>query len=244
MFGFLPDCGLAAALPVERGSGEEASDSALIEAARHGEVKAFGTLHTRYYTRIYHLAYLKTNNAQDAEDVAAETFVHALANLRRLRLKDNSASVYPRLHRIAVNLIVDGNRKRPPSGVVSLDTPVIAGIRSLLESPLPDGEPMLREIFERREVQQLVRSAIAALPTEQSDVLIYKFLGDLPLREIAPLLGCSEDAAKSLLHRAVVSLRREIKRRVDALDRLEWQRSGSSAAPKDAPEETLHAGRS
>ncbi len=237
-------CGLTAALPGGRGG--ELSDAALIAAAQRGDVKAFGTLHTRYYTRVYHLAYLKTNNAQDAEDVASETFVRALAHLSRYRSKDEDASVYPWLHRIALNLIVDGSRRRPPSGVVSLDAPVISGIRTLLDSALPGAGPTPQEIAERHEVQQLVRSAIAALPEDQSDVLIYRYLGDLSLREIAPLLSRSEAAAKSLLHRAVVNVRREIERRVDAVERLELSRRkpAAAASEKNAAEETLHAGRS
>ena len=240
MFGILLHCGLTAALPGGRGGGH--SDMALVAAAQRGDVKAFGTLHTRYYSRVYHLAYLKTNNVQDAEDVASETFVRTLAHLGRFRLKDDAASLYPWLHRIAVNLIVDGSRRRPPSGVVSLDAPVIAGIRTLLDSALPGAGPTPHEIAERHEVQQLVRSAIAALPEDQSDVLIYRYLGDLSLREIAPLLNRSESAAKSLLHRAVVNVRREIELRVDAVERLEL-RSQSASSPA-ASEETLHARRS
>lgn len=231
--------GWTAALP----GGEGRSDAALVTAAQRGDVQAFGTLHSRYYLRLYHLAYLKTNNAQDAEDVASETFVRALAGLSRLRLKDDNASLYPWLHRIAVNLIVDGHRRRPPSGVVSLDAPLLAGIRTLLDTEDLDGVPTPHEVAERHEVQQLVRSAIAALPDDQADVLIYKYLGDLSLREIAPLLARSEAAAKSLLHRAVVSLRREIERRVDAVERLETSRTTRPTAA-DAPEETLHVRRS
>lgn len=240
MFGLGLDCGLIAALPGNEGSREEPSDTALIGAAQRGDVHAFGMLHKRYYTRIYHLAYLKTNNAEDAEDVASETFVRALAHLGRFRLTASASSFYPWLHRIALNLIVDGSRRRPPSGVVSLDAPLIAGIRTLLDSELPGGGPTPQEIVERHEVQQLVRAAIAALPEDQGDILIYRFLGDLSLRETAPLLNRSEAAAKSLLHRAVVSLRREIARRVDAVERLELARATAAVAP----EEPVNARRS
>jgi len=244
MFGLGLDCGLFMALPGERRSDSGPSDAALIASAQCGEVKAFGTLHARYYKRIYHLAYLKTNNAQDAEDVASETFVRALASLSRFRLKAEDQSFYPWLHRIAINLIVDGSRRRPPSGVVSLDAPLIAGMRALLDTRLPGTPASLEEVAERHEVQQLVRAAIAALPEDQGDVLIYRFLGELPLREIAPLLGRSESAAKSLLHRATVALKREIERRVDAVERLELNRTRSSALVPETPEETLHVGRS
>ena len=143
MFGFFVMCGLTTTVPAERPAPDGPRDAALIAAAQRGDVAAFGALHARHYKRIYHLAYLKTNNAQDAEDVASETFMRALASLGRFRLKRDPeggpVSFYPWLHRIALNLIVDGHRQRPPSGVVSLDAPVIAGMRALLDSQLPDG---------------------------------------------------------------------------------------------------------
>jgi RNA polymerase sigma-70 factor (ECF subfamily) len=242
MFGLLLDCWVLAAWPTERGGGAGESDSRLIAASQRGDIQAFGTLHTRYYKRIYHLAYLKTNNAQDAEDVTSETFIRALAGLSRFRLKDDTVSFYPWLHRIAVNLIIDGSRQRPPSGVVSLDAPLIAGMRALLGESLPDHGPSPQEIAEEHEVQQLVRSAIAALPEDQGDVLIYRFLGDLSAREIAPLLNRSEAAVKSLLHRAVLALKREIARRVETVEHLEQSRD-RRVAPAVIVEEGQHVGR-
>lgn len=199
-------------------------DAALIAQAQCGDTRAFAALHAKHYKRIYHLAYLKTNHAQDAEDVASETFVRALAALPRFRLRDGTQSLYPWLHRIALNLIADGARQRPPSGVVSLDAPTIAGVRALLDTQQADPDFSPPVVAERHEVQQLVRSAIASLPTDQGDVLVYRFLGDLTAREIAPLLGRSEAAVKSLLHRAVVSLRRELTHRLDTVERLESSR--------------------
>ncbi len=245
MFGFFVMCGPGDA---ECQAPDGPSDAALIAAAQGGDVAAFGTLHARHYKRIYHLAYLKTNNAQDAEDVASETFMRALASLGRFRLKSDPqagpVSFYPWLHRIALNLIVDGHRQRPPSGVVSLDAPVIAGMRALLDSQLPGGSPSPQEVVERHEVQQLVRAAIAALPPDQGDVLVHRFLGDLTPREIAPLLGRSESAVKSLLHRATVALKREIERRVEAVERLESGRDRRVVSPQARKEETQYVGRS
>ena len=229
-------------LPSKGGPAEDGPpDAALVAAAQRGDVQAFGKLHSRHYKRIYHLAYLKTSNAQDAEDVASETFIRALANLGRFRLKEGQTSLYPWLHRIALNLIVDGCRQRPPSGIVSLDAPVIAGMRALLDQHLPEDAATPHEIAERHEVQQLVRTAIAALPTDQGDVLVYRFLGDLSPREISPLMSRSESAVKSLLHRATVALRGEIERRVDAVERLEAHRERRAELPQ---EKRQHVGRS
>ena len=242
MLDFCAIFGLTAAFPYSpQGKESGASDADLVAAAQRGDVAAFGALHARHYKRVYHLAYLKTGNVQDAEDVASETFVRALAHLNRFRLKEETASFYPWLHRIAVNLIVDGGRQRPPFGIVSLDAPAIAGMRSLLDGVLADKRESPQEIAERHEVQALMRSAIAALPTDQGDVLIYRYLGDLAPQEIAPLLKRSVSATKSLLHRATLALKGEITRRVDAVERLERNRGRVHAtAETDAQEAGQH----
>lgn len=244
MFGIFAMCGLTAAHPAEHQGQDGGSDATLIAAAQGGDAEAFGTLHTRYYKRIYHLAYLKTNNAQDAEDVASETFMRALASLSRFRLSTSQTSFYPWLHRITLNLIVDSCRQRPPSGIVSLDAPLVEGMRTLLDANLPTSSLSLQEIVERHEVQQLVRSAIATLPPDQGDVLIYRFLGDLSAKEIVPLLGRSEAAVKSLLHRAILALKREIERRVEAVERLEAHRDRRLTGSNVQREEKQHVGRS
>ncbi|MGO8671740.1 MAG: RNA polymerase sigma factor [Capsulimonadaceae bacterium] len=222
------------------------SDYRLVTAAQKGDSQAFAALHVRYYARIYRLAYLKTNNAADAEDVASETFLRALGSLARFNFKNapggKTASLYPWLHRIAMNLIVDSCRQRPPASVVSLDAPVVEGMRDLLGDRLPGGSGTLspQEIVERNEVQQLVRSAIAALPEDHGEILIYRFLGGLSLREMASQMERSESAVKSLLHRAVVGLRAEIRRRVDAVERLDLQ---AHRRVKSNNEVTQHVGR-
>ena len=63
------------------------SDVVLVRAAQRGDSSAFAALHKRYYARIYLLAHLKTNNTADAEDVASETFLRALASLQRFDFK-------------------------------------------------------------------------------------------------------------------------------------------------------------
>ena len=212
-------CGLIGMALGAEGVGEEPGDEALVTAAQRGSAEAFARLHKRYYARIYRLAYLKTSNASDAEDVAGETFLRAIAHLPRFRfeaLPSGCRSLYPWLHRIALNLIADGGRQRPPQGLVSLDAPTAQELRAVLASG--DTAPTPQELLERREVQQMVREAIAALPADQGEILIYRFLGELSLREAAPLMRRSESAAKSLLHRATVSLREELSRRLAAME--------------------------
>jgi RNA polymerase sigma-70 factor (ECF subfamily) len=185
----------------------EESDKALVERLKAGDAIAFGTLHRRYYPKIYRLALLKTNHPDDAADIASDTFCKALEALNQRPYEFRRCdSLYPWLHRIASNLIIDRARSRPPGGEVSLDASIADEVGSFLEC-LPDTSPSPQELVERKEVQALVRQAITRLPADQGEAVLYRFLGDLSIKEIARALDRSEGAVKSLLHRALVSLR-------------------------------------
>lgn len=185
------------------------SDRALVERLRAGDRNAFEILHRRYYARIYRFAFLRLGNAADAEDVAAETFCRALGSLPSFQFR-RSASIYPWLHQIASNLVVDQIRGRPPGGCLSLDAQLAEQLDTFLEL-LPDREPSPQECVERAEVQALVRSAIDRLPADQARAIVLRFLGDLSIHEIALALDRSEGAVKSLLHRGLAGMRQHLK---------------------------------
>jgi RNA polymerase sigma-70 factor (ECF subfamily) len=193
------------------------SDRALVERVKAGDVRAFGTLHRRYYAKIYRLAYLKTGNTEEAQDAASETFCRALDSLRKQADKPfefrRCDSLYPWLHRIAHNYLVDRARAKPAGGIVSLDATTSDEVSTFLEQ-LPDEGPSPQELVERHEVQALVRRAIGQLPADQATAVQYRFLADLSIKEIARALNRSEGAVKSLLHRALVTLRREMQKQL------------------------------
>jgi len=198
---------------------EGESDRELVARFVAGDATAFDTLHRRHYGRIYRLAYLQTNNGDDAEDIAAETLYRAFQHLHRFKFACGE-SIYPWLHRIAVNLSIDLCRDRSSRQIVSLDLEVAEGIRTFLER-IKDVRPPPEELLERAEVQALVRSAIAALSNDQRDVIVHRFLGELSLKETAEAMRRSEGAVKSLLHRAVVALRKEILERASEAERIQ-----------------------
>lgn len=186
------------------------SDRGLVERVKRGEARAFEALHRRYHTRIYRFAYLKLGNAEDAADVAADTFCRALRNIQRYEFR-RSASLYPWLHQIASNLVIDVLRGRPVSGtVLSLDAQAADDVDSFLDY-LPADGPSPQELVERAEVQALVRLAIDELPADQGRALTLRFLGDLSIKEISLELERSEGAVKSLLHRALQNMRQNLK---------------------------------
>jgi RNA polymerase sigma-70 factor, ECF subfamily len=185
------------------------SDRALVERVKAGDVRAFEMLHRRYYSRIYRFAFLRLGNAEDAADTASETFCRALKNLNSFQFR-RSASIYPWLHQIANNLVIDLVRDRPPGGMLSLDAQTAEEIDTFLEH-LPADGPSPQELVERSEVQVLVRQAIARLPADQGRAVALRFLEDFSIRQIAQTLDRTEGAVKSLLHRALQGMRGHMK---------------------------------
>ncbi len=185
------------------------SDRTLVERVKAGDVRAFEMLHRRYYARIYRFALMRMGNAEDAADVASTTFIKALNRLDSFQFR-RTASIYPWLHQIASNCVIDAIRTRPAGGMLSLDAQAAEDVDSFLEY-LPADGPSAQELVERDEVRGIVLQAIDQLPADQARAVALRFLDDQSIREIAQALERSEGAVKSLLHRALQGLRQHLK---------------------------------
>lgn len=156
---------------------------------------AFAILVDRHLGAIHAFNYRLTRNAEDAADLAQETF---------LRVWKNAAGWQPGrvkfttwLHRIARNLCIDAHRRaRPaePLGTEPADT----------KAAPPDAEP------ERAELRRAMARALAALPERQRTALVLCHRG-MSGRDAAAVLGVSVDALESLLARARRTLRRQLR---------------------------------
>ncbi len=210
---------MAAALPVPDSSHsplaaaadpllDPPSDRHLVGRTLAGDQDAFAVLHRRYYNRVYRLAVLRCGSASDAEDIASETFIRAITHLPSYRFQGES--LFPWLSRICLNLVADRGRARGGQApLISLDAPAGDGLRALLDA-VPGDLPDPHVVAELHEVQVLVRAAIAGLPPDQMNAIVLRYVGDLPLKEIAGALNKTEGAVKSLLHRATVGLRKAL----------------------------------
>jgi len=212
-------------------SANEPSDRVLVERTIAGDMNAFTQIHRRYYARIYRLAIYRTRNVQDAEDIAAETFVKAIAHLSSFRFQGES--LFPWLSRIATNLAADQGRKAAGMSFLSLDSTTAEQVRSLLESVAGTESPDPYALAERAETQALVRAAVAALPGDQAEAIVLRFGSDMPLKEIGVALNRTEGAIKSLLHRGLVNLRKSlITSASDVAAAQEWrQTTNEQTAP-------------
>jgi RNA polymerase sigma factor (sigma-70 family) len=127
----------------------------------------------------------------DAEDCFQETFIAALRAYPRLRSDSNLGGW---VMTIAHNKALDCHRGR-------------------VRRPLPLAEP--EETDERRLAPANGRDeglweAVGELPERQRSAVMLRYVGDLPHREIAAAIGCSEEAARRSLHEGLKKLRKVV----------------------------------
>jgi RNA polymerase sigma-70 factor (ECF subfamily) len=159
----------------------------LIEAAQKDPTR-FAALYEANFERVYAFIVRRVQDRNDAEDLTAEVFQHALANLSRFEWRGVPFAVW--LFRIAVNAMADRWKR------VSRQRP----------DPISDDDldqSDWQEIERRATVFQLVNS----LPEDQRSVVIQRFVEGKSIRDIAKQFGRSEGAIKQLQFRAIETLR-------------------------------------
>ncbi len=167
----------------------------LLYKIQKGDTESFGTIYDFYHERIYRYVYLKLPTQEDAEDIAADTFLRAWQYLQE---KKAVRSLQAFLYQIARNLVVDFYRRRGGK-VESIDE---------LEIVVADrGDLSLEEkMMLKSDIAQIERG-IRQLKDIYRDVVILHYLNDVPLKEVARLIEKSQGATRVLAHRAVKTLR-------------------------------------
>ena len=178
----------------------ESEEALLVERAKE-DPAAFGVLYERYVKKIYSYIYYRTGNHHDAEDLTARTFYRALSNMDGYVNRGVPFSAW--LYRIAHNLVANWHRDRSRRPVIPLDELVLASRRK--------ADP--HQLIEANEEKETLLQAIRHLPADRQQLLILKFVEKMSNAEIGQVMGRSEGAIKSLYHRTLIALRKELEKR-------------------------------
>jgi RNA polymerase sigma-70 factor (ECF subfamily) len=180
-------------------TGESADLRKLVERAQAGDRAALEELYLLHFDRIYSYLHLTVGNRHDAEDLTTQTFVKMLESIERFEWRKVPISAW--LFRIAHNLAIDHFR---------------AGRRWQPEEEPP--EPLGAESRSAEEEalhaigRQTMLGMIEGLSPDQRQVLTLKFGFNFSNGEVATILEKTEGAVKSLQHRALATLGRQLAR--------------------------------
>jgi RNA polymerase sigma-70 factor (ECF subfamily) len=167
----------------------------LVARAQEGDRDALEELYLQHFDRIYSYLHMTVGNRHDAEDLTTQTFLRMLESIGKFRFQSAPFSAW--LFRIAHNLSMDHfrtNRRWQP------------------EEDVPEPEP--QETTEQDAFESIGRKSmlelIDDLSQEQQQVLTLKFVFNFSNAEAATILDKTEGAVKSLQHRALVSLQKQV----------------------------------
>ncbi len=133
------------------------------------------------------LGYLRGQGVADPEDVLGEIFLQVARDLHRV--EGDALDVRRWVFGVARNRVVDSGRRRARR-------PSLAG-QEVPDGPAPEASgPFDPDLL----------AALAALTPDQREVIVLRFVADLPLDAVATLTGRQVGAVKSLQHRALSQL--------------------------------------
>lgn len=171
----------------------------LVGRGQQGDRDALEELYLIHFDRIYSYLHVSVGNRHDAEDLTTQTFLRMLEKIGTYRVQSAPFSAW--LFRIAHNLAMDHFR---------------AHRRWQPEEEVPEAPGEEEPSAEREAMQTIGRESmlklIERLSPEQQQVLTLKFVFNLPNAGVAEVLDKTEGAIKSLQHRALVSLQKQIDR--------------------------------
>jgi RNA polymerase sigma-70 factor (ECF subfamily) len=171
---------------------------ALVDLARDGDAEAFGQLYDHYVTGVFRFIYYRVGSQQLAEDLTSETFVRGLRAIQRFSWQGKDFGAW--LTTIARNLVADHFKSsRSRLEIVSETVPEVTS-----HEPSPEQE-VLAHIS-----NQMLFEAVSALPPEQRDCILMRFIQGLSIAQTAAALDRSEGAIKQLQLRAVRSLAKSV----------------------------------
>jgi RNA polymerase sigma-70 factor (ECF subfamily) len=169
----------------------------LVERAQQGDREALEELYLIHFDRIYGYLHVSVGNKHDAEDLTTQTFLKMIESINKFRWQSAPFSAW--LFRIAHNLAMDhfraGRRWQPEE-----DVPEPRG------SEEPSAELEAMQSIGRQSMMELIDK----LSPEQQQVLTLKFVFNFANADVATILEKTEGAIKSLQHRALQSLLKQI----------------------------------
>lgn len=156
----------------------QTDDATLAQLAKGGSTSAFGDLVSRHHGRVFAFLLALTRHRQDAEDLTQETFLRAWDKIHHY---NPALPLLPWLFTIARRQSITVLRR---------------------SRPLP-AEALVPAVHEpSNQAVRLWETARSVLPAPAYSALWLHYREELPLKEVAAILGKREGALKVMLHRA------------------------------------------
>ena len=160
--------------------------------------RIFEKTYNKHIEKIFRFIFLKLDSKESAEDLTSETFSRYWRALcAKTKIDNHSAFLY----RIAKNLIADYYRKKSKVQFASVQN---ENYDFIIDSHID----LAKRAIINSDIQE-VKAKLCNVNENYQDIIIWHYLEEFSIKEIAGILGKSEATTRVLLHRAMQSLKIE-----------------------------------
>jgi len=173
------------------------SDKALIDAIQQGDRDAAACLYHRHIDRVHRICHRIVLDPSQTLDCVQEVWLKVFRSLGRFRCQRSFAAW---LNAVAANTAIDHYRRWKRHGSrVDLDDPEV---ESLTTDERADGLQL-----DDRVVRQRIQEALEEISVSQRTAFVLRYYEEMPLPQIAEILGCREGTVRTHIRRCLLALR-------------------------------------
>lgn len=158
--------------------------------------ETFSQIYDQWIGKIFRFVFLKVNSEEIAQDLTSETFTRCWESFKNGNTIDNPSAF---LYQIARNLVVDYYRQKGKTQIVSVENRAIADPNN----DFAESAVLASDI-------KNIRAVLSGLKDDYQNVIVWRYLDDLPIKEVAKMMDRSEDATRVLLHRALEAVKNKV----------------------------------
>ncbi len=164
--------------------------------------KEFEEIYDQHIERIYRFVYLKVNSKEIAEDLTADIFTRCWEVYRNGQKIDHISGFLYRLARNKISEFYRNNSNIQITNVTNNSENVTRMIQ--------DNVAFLEKVNLDIEIEN-IKKALSCLQDEYQNLIIWRYLEELEIKEIAKIMEKSEEAVRMQLSRALSALREQLK---------------------------------
>jgi len=176
------------------------TDKALIEAVQRGDRDAAACLYHRHIDRVHRICQRIVLDPSLALDCVQEVWLKVFRSLGRFRYRSSFAAW---LNSVAANTAIDHYRRsKRRSNRVDIDDPEVESMAADEQA----GERQLDDELTRQRIQE----ALEEISVSQRTAFVLRYYENMPLAEIARILGCREGTVRTHIRRCLLALRAKL----------------------------------
>ncbi len=178
-------------------------ENILIEKTLKGDVHSFELIVKNYHMMVYTLAYRVLKNREEAEELAQDVFLKVYQSLAKFNRKSKlSTWIYRITYNASINKYKSQKRK---IDAIELDNSI--------EFSISNSSDALHDIS-FKEKREIINDSILKLPETEKIIVTLYYFEELPIKEVAEIVGITPQNVKIKLHRSRKKLYEELKDKV------------------------------